>query len=106
MKDVGRVEYLCLNFNNYGLVLGITAKISDEFQSEENHSLDCDEEDFEFSLASKNSDNSIEKFIYDTPTRFQQPIFPLFNRNLLLSDLDLNDKLIPLKKLDLEKNKS
>lgn len=104
MNEVGKDEYLCISFNNYGLVPDIAAKISDECQAEENNS----EEDFEFSLASENSDKSIAKFIYDTPTKFQQPIFPLFNRDLLLSDSDLNDidKSTPLKKLYLEKNKS
>ncbi|XP_049398800.1 uncharacterized protein LOC125862715 [Solanum stenotomum] len=110
MKKVGEDEYLCLSFNNFGLLSDIAAKISDEFQAEENDSLNGGEEDFEFSLVSEKPDNSIAEFIYDGQTKFQQPIFPLFNRDLLLSDSDLRDVdksiLIPLKKLFLEKSES
>uniref|UniRef100_M1CYA7 Uncharacterized protein n=1 Tax=Solanum tuberosum TaxID=4113 RepID=M1CYA7_SOLTU len=110
MKQVGEDEYLCLSFNNFGLLSDIAAKISDEFQAEEKDSLNGGEEDFEFSLVSEKPDNSIAEFIYDGQTKFQQPIFPLFNRDLLLSDSDLKDVdksiLIPLKKLFLEKSES
>uniref|UniRef100_M1CYB2 Uncharacterized protein n=3 Tax=Solanum tuberosum TaxID=4113 RepID=M1CYB2_SOLTU len=110
MKQVGEDEYLCLSFNNFGLLSDIAAKISDEFQAEEKDSLNGGEEDFEFSLVSEKPDNSIAEFIYDGQTKFQQPIFPLFNCDLLLSDSDLKDVdksiLIPLKKLFLEKSES
>ncbi|KAK4727073.1 hypothetical protein R3W88_031990 [Solanum pinnatisectum] len=110
MKQVGEDEYLCLSFNNFGLLSDIAAKISDEFQAEENDSLNGGEEDFEFSLVSEKPDNSIAEFIYDGQTKFQQTIFPLFNRDLLLSDSDLKDVdksiFIPLKKLFLEKSES
>ncbi|KAK4727074.1 hypothetical protein R3W88_031991 [Solanum pinnatisectum] len=110
MKEVGEDEYLCLSFNNFGLLSDIAAKISDEFQAEENDSLNGGEEDFEFSLVSENPDKTITEFIYDGQTKFQQPIFPLFNRDLLLSYSDLKDVdksiLIPLKKLFLEKSES
>ncbi|XP_049358793.1 uncharacterized protein LOC125823453 [Solanum verrucosum] len=110
MKQVGEDEYLCLSFNNFGLLSDIAAKISDEFQAEEKESLNGGEEDFEFSLVSEKPDNSIAEFIYDGQNKFQQPIFPLFNRDLLLSDSNLKDVdksiLIPLKKLFLEKSES
>ncbi|XP_027769117.1 uncharacterized protein LOC114075071 [Solanum pennellii] len=86
-------EYLCLSFNNIGFSSDIAAKISDEFQAEEDHS----EEDFEFSLVS----NKSNKFIHDDQKKVQQSIFPLFNRNLLLSDSDLKDKSILILKKDL-----
>lgn len=93
-------EYLCLSFNNIGFSSDIAAKITDEFQAEENHS----EEDFEFSLVS----NKSNKFIHDDQKKVQQSIFPLFNRNLLLSDSDLKDKsiLIPKKDLFLKNSES
>lgn len=66
MKKIVKDEYLCLSFNNIGLSSDIAAKLSDEFQVEENHS----EEDFKFSLASENSNNTIANFIYDSQNKF------------------------------------
>ncbi len=94
MKNVGEDEYLCLSVKIYGLSSDIVAKLFDESQAKENHR----EEDFEFSLVSENLDKSIVEFICEGQTKFQQSIFPLFNRDLSLSDSDLMDKsiLIPL----------
>lgn len=72
-------EYSCLSFNNYGYVAEIADKISNEIQAEEG--------DFDFSLVCENADTSIAEFIYDVQTKFQQPIFPVFNRDLLLNDV-------------------
>lgn len=67
MTEVGEDEYFCLSLNNYGLSSDIAAKLSDEFEAEENHI----EEDFEFSLVSENSDKSIAEFIYKDKTKLQ-----------------------------------
>ncbi|KAK4366577.1 hypothetical protein RND71_014457 [Anisodus tanguticus] len=86
----------CEQGKGIGLAWGpteVAAKISDEFQAEENDSFD---EDFEFSLVSENPDISTVEFIHDGQTKFQQ-IFPVFNRGLLLIDDEdskkVNDEL-------------
>ncbi|XP_055827356.1 uncharacterized protein LOC129895650 [Solanum dulcamara] len=118
MQEVGEDEYLCLSFNNFGFLSEIAAKISDEFQAEVYDSFDGDE-DFEFSLVSENPDNSTTEFIYDGQTKFQKPIFPVFNRDLLLKDVSYVKKVndlesenvdssirIPLRNLFLEEGES
>ncbi|TMX03844.1 hypothetical protein EJD97_013604, partial [Solanum chilense] len=92
-------EYLCLSFNNIGFSSDIAAKISDEFQAEENLS----EEDFEFSLVS----NKSNKFIHDDQKKVQQSIFPLFTESIAKHS-DLKDKsiLIPKKDLFLKNSES
>ncbi|KAF3634156.1 hypothetical protein T459_20275 [Capsicum annuum] len=110
-------EYLCPSFNSFGYLSEIAAKASDEFQAEENDSFDG-EDDFEFSLVSENPDTSTVEFIYDGQTKFQ-PIFHVFNRDLLLNDeLDykkVNDEAsenvdssisIPLENLFIDTRKS
>ncbi|KAM3222295.1 hypothetical protein P3L10_021565 [Capsicum annuum] len=77
-------EYLCPSFNNFGYLSEIAAKASDEFQAEESDSFDG-EDDFEFSLVCESPDTSTVEFIYDGQTKFQ-PIFHVFNRDLLLND--------------------
>lgn len=117
MKETREDEYLCPSFNNFGYLAEIASKISDEFQSEENDSFDG-EEDFEFSLVCENPDTSTVEFIYDGQTKFQ-PIFPVFNRDLLLNDdfdpkkvrdessEDVDSSIrIPLKNLFLEEPES
>ncbi|KAJ8531073.1 hypothetical protein K7X08_025804 [Anisodus acutangulus] len=113
MQEVAEDGYMCPSFNNFGYLAEIAAKISDEFQKEENDSFNGDE-DFEFSLVSENPDTSTVEFIYNGQTKFQS-IFPVFNRDLLLiADEDskkVNDEFdssirIPLKNLFLEERES
>lgn len=77
-------EYFCPSFSSYSSnrVAEIAGKISDEIKrySEENVDGAGDtEEDFEFSLLCENPESSVDRQI--------QPIFPLFNRDLLLNDV-------------------
>ncbi|CAN4091550.1 unnamed protein product [Withania somnifera] len=117
MQETGEDEYLCPSFNNFGYLAEIAAKISDEFQAEENDSFDG-EEDFEFSLVCENPATSNVEFIYKGQTKFQ-PIFPVFNRDLLLNDNfdstkvkdesseDVDSSIrVPLKNLFLEETES
>ncbi|TMW80272.1 hypothetical protein EJD97_022066 [Solanum chilense] len=83
MKNVGEDEYLCLSVKIYRLSSDIVAKLFDESQTKENHR----EEDFEFSLVLENLDKSIVEFICEGQTKFQQSIFPLFNRDLSLKEI-------------------
>ncbi|XP_060187816.1 uncharacterized protein LOC132616996 [Lycium barbarum] len=117
MQETGEDGYLCPSFNNFGYLAEMAAKISDEFQSSENNSFDGDnsgDEDFEFSLVSENPDTT--EFIYnDGQTKFQS-IFPVFNRDLLLTPDEDSKKVnddksassirIPLKNLFLEEQES
>ncbi|KAJ8557150.1 hypothetical protein K7X08_002775 [Anisodus acutangulus] len=93
MQEVAEDGYMCPSFKKFGYLAEVAAKISDEFQAEENESFD---EDFEFSLVSENPDISTVEFIHDGQTKFQQ-IFPVFNRGLLLIDDEdskkVNDEL-------------
>ncbi|MCE5166577.1 hypothetical protein HAX54_022054, partial [Datura stramonium] len=80
MQESGVDEYLCPSFNNFGYLAEIGAKMSDEFRAAEEEKDSFDGvEDFEFSLA------STVEFMYDDQIKFQ-PIFPVFNRSLLLND--------------------
>ncbi|CAN4082447.1 unnamed protein product [Withania somnifera] len=78
-------EYFCPSFSSYSTnrLTEIAAKISDEikpnsdaFPKESEENVD---EDFEFSLLCENPEISIDRLI--------QPIFPVFNRDLLLNDV-------------------
>ncbi|MCD7470223.1 hypothetical protein HAX54_009937 [Datura stramonium] len=89
-------EYFCPSFSSYSSnrVAEIAGKISDEIkrdsevaeQGEVEEKVACadGEEDFEFSLVCGNPESSVGEFPFD---RQIQPIFPVFNRDLLLNDV-------------------
>lgn len=85
-------EYFCPSFSCYSSnrVAEIAGKISDEIKRdsqvvEENVAGADGEEDFEFSSVCENPESSVGVFPVD---RQIQPIYPVFNRDLLLNDVD------------------
>ncbi|XP_055804438.1 uncharacterized protein LOC129873380 [Solanum dulcamara] len=84
-------EYFCPSFSSYSSnrVAEIAGKISDEIKRdsevvEENVASADGEEDFEFTLVCENPEGSDGVFPFD---RHIQPIYPVFNRDLLLNDV-------------------
>lgn len=85
-------EYFSLSFSSYSSnrVAEIAGKISDEIKRdsqvvEENVAGANAEEDFEFSSVCENPESWVGVFPFDGQI---QPIYPVFNRDLLLNDVD------------------
>lgn len=78
MENGREDAYPCPSFNSYSS--DRLAEIAVQIAAEKNE--DCDE-DFEFSLVREDKEFSAEELVYDGQLG---PIFPVFNRDLLLSD--------------------
>ncbi|WMV17542.1 hypothetical protein MTR67_010927 [Solanum verrucosum] len=102
-------EYFSPSFSSYSSnrVADIAGKISDEIKRdsevvEENADGADEEEDFVFSLVCENPEDSGGVFPFD---RQIQPIYPVFNRDLLLNDVSYDvdrEVQVSLKDLFLE----
>ncbi|KAH6791062.1 hypothetical protein C2S51_006068 [Perilla frutescens var. frutescens] len=77
MENGREDAYPCPSFNSYSS--DRLAEIAVQVATEKNE----DDEDFEFSLVCEAKEFSAEEFVYDGQLG---PIFPVFNRDLLLSD--------------------
>ncbi|OIS99075.1 PREDICTED: uncharacterized protein LOC109231756 [Nicotiana attenuata] len=83
-------EFFCPSFSCYSSnrAAEIAAKISDEIKRDSKVAEQAEveanvgEDDFEFSLVCENPEASVGEFLYD---RQIQPVFPVFNRDLLLN---------------------
>ncbi|KAG6398231.1 hypothetical protein SASPL_139686 [Salvia splendens] len=99
----GEDAYMSPSFNSYSSdrLAEIAVQIAVEKIGDDNEE---DDEDFEFSLVREDNELSAEDFVYDGQLG---PIFPVFNRDLLLSDGGGDDQRdssvqVPLSQLLLE----